>query len=458
MLKIEFVALDEQLVTSLDEIKDAIQNSEQLQNYLESEEQDDFDILRAAVEPAIHELYVQVSTELPTQLIAFEKYLLDEGFEGIYVGKILNYAVLRASLNDDYKFNVFQDHIQEIILTIANSVNFEVLKKYTKQGLQASFAFGTDVWVTNLLSEVTGKKVSEYLLSLKPQKKDYFAQRKSLSVSMKRQFNELSVYSFGAPKDLPTFVQYSKDITFNLKTKLEKGENADIFAPIVTEILANPAFELDNAYVSLLTIAALSIQFEDDQVELIQKLSTKVLAKPSAVDLFYHSLVTVLENKKLLNPTAVANLNQVFSGDTNEYAAIINTIHKIFEQGFEDEEILTVTVDHLKSFGDLDIQGEIIRDAVRYDFNNKVKALPSTKYVAFFDLFKIIEKYIVAFDNQKFTNDVKNITLYQVSEYIRLLTNRRSQEYQEVKNFLSSTLVNLGFLAEKEVKEMLKKK
>ena len=132
--------LDQQYLSKLEEIASEIQASDELEKYLDSEEDEDFIVLKDLFEPRIGLVYNEVARKHPLQLIPLELVLLDPAFEGLYLPKILGYAVLRGEINDNYKYARPQDHFKEILLAICNSANFDVLKKRIGQSVQVGFA------------------------------------------------------------------------------------------------------------------------------------------------------------------------------------------------------------------------------------------------------------------------------------------------------------------------------
>src|SRR5690554_2568822 len=121
-------ALDNKYLIELESIKGAIQNSDLLAAYQESEEEADYQALREEFEPSIEHLYNRVAAENPLQLISLEKKLCDPGFEGLFLSRVLGYTVLRGELNAQYRYKRPQDHFKDVLLAICNSLNFEYIK------------------------------------------------------------------------------------------------------------------------------------------------------------------------------------------------------------------------------------------------------------------------------------------------------------------------------------------
>jgi len=113
-------ALDQYYIDKLNEIAEEVQASEELAKYLEEEEESDYKLMQEMFEPKIGAIYESVSAYYPLQLIALEKYLLDERFEGLYLPKVIGFTVLRGEINDRYKYILPQDHFKEILCLYAN--------------------------------------------------------------------------------------------------------------------------------------------------------------------------------------------------------------------------------------------------------------------------------------------------------------------------------------------------
>jgi hypothetical protein len=81
--------LDQQYQETLDSIAQEIQDSDLLQQFLDSEEEEDFKLLCDLFEPQIMEVYHEAAADNPQQLVALETYLLQDKFEGLFLPKIL---------------------------------------------------------------------------------------------------------------------------------------------------------------------------------------------------------------------------------------------------------------------------------------------------------------------------------------------------------------------------------
>ena len=155
--------LDEKYYDRLNDLATAIQESPDLALYLEEEEDEYYNNLRVAFEPSLSELHHQVASEAPLQLVTFEKYLLEPAFEGLYLPRVLGYAVLRPEINDQCRYVRPNDHFKDILLAICQSPHFDQLKKRIGQSISVGFALSSDIWITNLMSLVENKRIRYFL-------------------------------------------------------------------------------------------------------------------------------------------------------------------------------------------------------------------------------------------------------------------------------------------------------
>ncbi|MEL6987390.1 MAG: hypothetical protein AAGK97_06125, partial [Bacteroidota bacterium] len=192
--------LDTKYIVTLHAIKKQIQTSEILQRFLDEEEEEIYVELKNAFEPGIDDVFKQVAAEKPMQMIAFEKELLDEEYEGMYLPKILGYSVLRGELNENYKYFRPQDHFKDVLLTIANSPNFDIIKQRIGQSIQVGFAMSSDIYITNLINSVNNKKVRFFLEGLVKNKYRDIRDRKLAYHRYAKQFESINYRTADFPQ------------------------------------------------------------------------------------------------------------------------------------------------------------------------------------------------------------------------------------------------------------------
>ena len=73
-----------------------------------------------------------------------------------------------------------------------------------------------------------------------------------------------------------------------------------------------------------------------------------------------------------------------------------------------------------------------------------------------FDLKTTMVTYMNIFSNEKFNQDVKAACMTYVKKLIKHYPDKRGRDYQDIKKFVSTSFVDMGFLSEKEVVELFK--
>ncbi len=79
-------------------------------------------------------------------------------------------------------------------------------------------------------------------------------------------------------------------------------------------------------------------------------------------------------------------------------------------------------------------------------------------YHDYFEINKIFVQYMSIFANQKFNQDVKEITMVYVRKLLKLYTDKRGKDYQDIKKWVSMTFLELSFMKDKEIAELFKSK
>ena len=64
--------------------------------------------------------------------------------------------------------------------------------------------------------------------------------------------------------------------------------------------------------------------------------------------------------------------------------------------------------------------------------------------------------YMEIFSNQQFNQYLKDLSLSYVKRLLKTHTDKRGKDYQDIKKFVSSNFVELGFLNSKQVVELFK--
>ena len=451
--------LDSAYLEKLEQLAAAIQASEELANYLDSEEEEDFMRVKELFEPKIGNIYEEVANNNPLQLIALELVILDENFEGLYLPRILGYSVLRGELNEYVKYRRPQEHFKEVLMAICNSSNFDILKKRIGQSIQMGFAMSSDIWVTNLINEVSNKRIRYFLQG---QKLDRYRQPKERQIGYaryKKQFKNENFQTAEFP-DSPGALKilFPALKSFLIHRVRIKGNNTTII-PALKGFLDNNDLRHTNEYLQVITLYASFFTLdEDDNQHLKNHLNTLRKEYPEFNNEFLDFQLEMYENKAIdLGPDAdnsmAAILDYSIKDELTELYELKEIIHN---KGYiHDETHEAVKVFYSKYPGRSAIN-KCVRKTIYYYFHKLITNLPASDYAELFETSKLFPIYMQIFANEEFNQDLKSICLKYVKKLLRVYTDKRGKDYQDIKKFVASSFPSFGFLKEKEIVELFK--
>lgn len=449
--------LDEKYYNRLNEIAAEIQDSPVLAQYLEEEEDELYNTLRLEFEPALSELHHQVAAEAPLQLVTYEKYLLEPAFEGLYLPRVLGYSVLRGEINDQYRYVRPNDHFKDILLAICQSPHFEQLKKRIGQSISVGFAFSSDIWITNLMTIVENKRIRYFLQQQKTDKYRDLKERADLYRRYSNQFRNELYYSADFPTSLGEMkANFSALRQFLLKRFEVGGDNASLKGQI-QGFLNNKDFFGTEEYVEMLAMFGNFIELDPAERLAFSTHFERERRSFPEFDLRYLGfLLTIYRTPGLssVNDERMsAAIDNAWKDKISDYYRIADKIHSL---GYVHPDAIEAVQEFYNTHQGLSVESECLRQLVLTYFARLINGLTENEYADYFELNKIFSLYIKIFDNQQFNQDVEKVSMIYINKLLVKFTDKRAKDYQDVKKFVSTQFVDLGFMKDKEVVEMFK--
>ena len=139
-------------------------------------------------------------------------------------------------------------------MAICNSSNFDILKKRIGQSIQMGFAMSSDIWVTNLINDVTNKRIRYFLQGQKLDKYHQIQERKIGYFRYKKQFKTENFQTAEFPDDLSSLkILFPALKSFLIHRIKIKGNNSTI-TPVLKNFVENKSIQNTNEYLQILTI------------------------------------------------------------------------------------------------------------------------------------------------------------------------------------------------------------
>jgi len=446
--------LDANYVKQLEKIAAEIQASDMLKQYLEEEEDEFYVQLKEAAEPKIYKLYKTVAAKHPLQLVQLEKKLLDPSFEGLFLPRILGFSVLRGVINEHYKYIRPQHHFQDILLTICDSANFDLLKKRIGQTIQIGFALSSDIWVTNLINRINNKRVRHFLQALNVGRLRVLEQRILEYNRYKKQFEKENFLSITFPDSASKLaIAYPGLERFLLYRMEEQEDNSSLIEPL-DNFMANKALLGSKEHLYMCTIYGAFFDLPEKSKKALTKNISQIRKDLENADEKLFTFILELHSRKktLLTPEADLRLAELFDtkikDQLSEYFTTVKTIHT---QGYTNEKTQeTIHKIYLGNEG-LSNFNECIRKTIFQYFSSLVNNLEATDYTEYFEITKLFAVYMRLFGNQQFNQHLKELSMVYVHKLIRHFTDKRGRDYQDIKKFVTATFRDFEFLTDKEI-------
>ncbi len=452
--------VDKKYKDQFDAIKAEILASEELTVYLDSEEEEAFLALREAFEPKIDELFKEIATQDPLQLENFEKLLLDEELEGLYLTRILGYSVLRGEKNDKFKYAKPQDHFKDILLTICSSSNFDFLKKRIGQTIQVGFALSSDIWITNLINSMNNKKVRYFLQNQKLPKYRIQLEREIGFNRYKKQFASITYTTTVFPTTVDEMIINFKAVkNFLLERIPLDKDNESLLQPIVDMLKLKELQSLPE-YVELLIIYLRHYSHLSDHKKEVLAIIHELRKTEEFEDQFFEKVYSLVGSSKItwdpdFETRLYADLHEGPNDTISEFVSLVATVQ---EYGFIDQNAMDKVRNFYNTHEGVSIENSCVRQFINNYFRLFINDLDTREYAEWFDISKYYSPYMGIFSNEKYNKKLKELNIKYLKKLTRVFTDKRGRDYQDVKKFVMGNFGEWGFMKDKEMVEFFKTK
>lgn len=454
-------ALHENYQTHLDAIAKAIQESDVLAAYLEEEEENEYKALINAFEPSMHQLYETVATHHPLQIVALEKAICKDEFEGLYLPRVLGYSVLRGQIDTDkVKYYRPQYHFKELLDFICKSSNFEQVQRRVGQSVQIGFALSSDIWITNIIESVSNKGVKAFLQNQKVHRLLDRSQRWTGLTKYRKQFQSLNYYTADFPQN-PVELKVELELLkhFILYRYDNKLNNATL-VPYINACLNNEDLHGEKEMVELMLIFGLYVDLDEAGKAAFSKAYKSLNQRIPEFDaVYFETLKDHWLERTQIEPEAEKKLSALIARGENttidEYYDLLDVVHG---KGYVHEDAIdAVNQYYYKQEGRSD-ENFCVRSTILSYLHKFLMNLDEQSYEEYFGITKTATLYINTFSNQRFNQDVKQLSVSYVKRLLKVYLDKRGKDYQDIKKFVRATFLDLGFMKEKELTEFFKTK
>lgn len=450
--------LSAQYAQVIDEIKQKIQSSEILNTYLDSEEEEDYKTLITAFEPALFELHQRVATEQPLQLVSLEKALLQAELEGLLLPRILGFSVLRGELNDSIKYVRPQEHFKQILQTICTSSNFDYVKNRIGQSVQLGLSLSSDIWVTNLINQFDMKNTRYYLQSMKNPTYRTRENREAILMRYRKQFAEFNYFTTEFPSTVVGLESGFHSLKSFLLYRIKNNLSIDSYKDALIAFIGNDQLSHKDEHLYILGLVANFIVLEPIDGQRLENVLNKARKEQDGYDERYLFFLLDQPNNELYlgKDEDMRMINYVDNEIDDDLSAYYKLMTNVHSKGYHHGEIQQEIEQFYNAHEGLSTINKGVRYAVLHYVARFLKNLSVDEYQEFMELTKIYAPYINSFNNQKFNQYLKNITMRYLKRLLKRYTDKRGKDYQDIKKYVRAMFMDLGFMTDKQLVELFK--
>ncbi len=453
-------ALNPDYQQRLEDIKSAIQESELLSTYIDSEEQEDYAAFKEAFEPEIATLYQEVANAAPLQVEALEVALLDEGLEGLYMPRILGYAVLRPRVDPRGFYYRPQDHLRTVMHAIAQSAAFPELERRIGQGVTVALALSTNVWVSNLLEAIPNKIPRNFYVNNHNSSIRTPEQRLAVHARYARQFAKENYATATMPTGVEEATVSFPDVLKFLEYRYGHDVDNSSLAEPLYALLTKEELKPVPGYKSVLTLTGMFQEMPTANENKLRDLLRDAAADSGFADPYFKFLASLHQGN---NVEIAAEVDRRMgqrvgtSGDglVQQYYALVEKIHANGINHLETQDAMRIFIGDQKGLSDV---VECVRQTVLRYFTAMLGGLDTGNYTEFFEASKLFAVNFDIFDNESFKQEIRTLSTRYVKSCMKVYTDKRGRDYQDIKKFVQRQWVDLGFMTEREVTNFFKSK
>lgn len=447
----------------LDGIAEAIQASPNLASYLEEEEDEHYEALKNEFEPQLEAAHEQIMHYSPFESESFERYLLDDRFEGLYLPRIVGYSVLRPRINEHNYYVRQNEHFDEVLRYIAGNSNFDQLRSRIGQAVQVGFALSSDIYVSSTIEEIPSKRVRQFFQQQRSDDARTKEGRSRLLQRFRRQFRSKNYHYAPFPTEEKDLVGMTDHMVDFLLYRVSKPElNNDALPGPLYQFVTNESFAGKEELLKPLTIYGAYLLPEDDATldGITQIMSRERHEHPDRVA--DQVLQFILELKRSDEITFAdereTNLGGIIDRDIDDrLTAYFNLSDQLHTEGIDNPEVQENIQREVLRHPGLSDFNENIRQSVLVYFDEFAAGLDTDQYNEWFaKTGRLFPIYMKIFSNEEFNQSLRSLAVRYTKRLTKVHTNKRGKDYRDLKKTTVSTWIDYGFMNEKQLKNFFK--
>ncbi|MFT6512028.1 MAG: hypothetical protein ACJAX1_000591 [Neolewinella sp.] len=346
---------------------------------------------------------------------------------------------------------------------IAANSNFDQLRNRIGQSVQCGFALSSDIFVTNLVNDISSKRVRQFLQAQRSNDARTMEGRRRIERRYRRQFKGRNYHYAPFPVNTQELTTLSTALIDFLLFRVSGVLNNDALLPTLHQMVTQPDFAGCKEIMKPIAIYGTYFTPNEEQLsELKATLNQERKANPEGTaDAI---LGFILELKKhssfRFGPEQEQKLGTIVDRSIEDgLTAFFNLTDEIHAGGFASPDVQQAIQEEQARHSGLSNFNENVRQTIFGYFEKMAAGLGTEEsdYLQWFEITGIqFPAYIKVFGNESFNQQLRGLAKKYTKDLIKTHTNKRGKDYRDIKKTTMTTWQNYGFMTEKQLKEFFK--
>lgn len=438
----------------LDAVKKFLSDSAEYQAYLESEEREEYKAVADKVEPYLQSLYNEIAEKNPMEIIEFEEILTDEALEGIFVDKLMYFTILRASVDENYRFERSQERLEELILFAAQSSSFEAMQRSLLLPVRLAFSLSSGIWGNKVIGKIKNKSAREFFQRQFGEATRDDHARAVQYRSLKKRFKEIKYQSASVPTDNINWKTEFADFRNFLVDRIGAGHDNTTVKASLYEFLENDAFKGTDEQIELLCIFIHFIELDDEDFDKVETVLNELRKGEGFDESYFGILLKVMKMDMPIDLDRIGIINDLLDTDHKDsLLGFYELLTNFSVKDFMDEEIVESVEIFSGRHRELSPIMTCFKHLLIRIIDAEVVKHLNDDYTQLFQSMHIYDGLAEAFLEKSYRQDIKEI-LVEYMKSLMFYFEKGSTEYKAIKAMVMDAPVKNNFVTTKEVRAL----
>ena len=238
------------------------------------------------------------------------------------------------------------------------------------------------------------------------------------------------------------------------------NHNNDSLKPALVKFLGNSNFYDSKDFYELCIIIGAHFDLGADNMAKLKETMSSIRANHDEdSNHIFEILSSHSDRVKGLSMESEKSLSSIVDRSSNDkISSYFNMLDTVNTLGYVHGDAINAVREYYYQNEGLSNENKVIRKSILSKLSLFLNNLSVEEYTEYFEINKVFTEYMEVFDNQKFNQDLKDLSLKYVKKCLKFYKDKRSKEYQDIKKFVKTTFIDHGFMTDKQVTELFKTK